>query len=527
MVARLSSMLRYAVLGGALYSTQVFAVAPIANSDERTVTVNFSATINVLNNDTDPDGDDIFIVSTTEPQNGSVLINEDGGITYTPNTDFTGVDSFTYIIEDVAEVPERAQATVTINVVPTDFSSDDRPTRKPTVADSLADACDRLSGRPNSELSEGQIRLATRCDDLRELALVNPEAVDGLVELISPEETLALMKVVGAAAKMQSNAVAGRIRSAGRGIQQAGPNGLAWAYNTNYASAGDESLQSPFNLFASVQIKKVEREKTQQENGYEQDAIGGTIGFDYALNSDFFVGAALGSTSNTLDYNDDQGGVETSTITLIGFFSYNMNNLAFDFQLGFDQSDYEVNRVFEYEDTFIDLEVTSSGETTGSQYFILSNLQYSFNRKALTFSPYVQLEYSDGTIDAYQETNSIGFDVFLNERNSQETLINLGFNSQYVVRTKWGVLIPSFDFEVVNSVSGGESEVEGRFVFAPEDTENFVLTSDEVDTLFYRSSLGFSAVFPRGTSAFLNYQQLIDKEYFDTWQANAGVRIEF
>ncbi|WP_414827502.1 S8 family serine peptidase [Alteromonas sp. H39] len=40
---------------------------------------------------------------TNEPSNGSVVVNEDGSITYTPNADYFGEDSFTYTVMDENE----------------------------------------------------------------------------------------------------------------------------------------------------------------------------------------------------------------------------------------------------------------------------------------------------------------------------------------------------------------------------------------------------------------------------------------
>lgn len=59
-----------------------------------------TATFDVLRNDTDLNGDRITINSVTQPDNGIVSVNPDNSLTYTPNSNFTGNDSFTYEISD-------------------------------------------------------------------------------------------------------------------------------------------------------------------------------------------------------------------------------------------------------------------------------------------------------------------------------------------------------------------------------------------------------------------------------------------
>ncbi len=72
--------------------------------------------IEVLVNDTDPDGDIIFITGiTTDPTNGVADINSDGTITYIPNEDFVGVDSFYYSVSDGSD---ECVALVIVYVLP-------------------------------------------------------------------------------------------------------------------------------------------------------------------------------------------------------------------------------------------------------------------------------------------------------------------------------------------------------------------------------------------------------------------------
>jgi hypothetical protein len=57
--------------------------------------------LNVLANDTDVDGDALTVTAVTPAANGAVVIAADGlTLTYTPNPNFSGADSFSYMISD-------------------------------------------------------------------------------------------------------------------------------------------------------------------------------------------------------------------------------------------------------------------------------------------------------------------------------------------------------------------------------------------------------------------------------------------
>jgi hypothetical protein len=55
--------------------------------------------LDVLANDTDPEGDTLTVRAVTQPRNGSTSLSSTG-LSYTPNPGFQGVDSFSYTVSD-------------------------------------------------------------------------------------------------------------------------------------------------------------------------------------------------------------------------------------------------------------------------------------------------------------------------------------------------------------------------------------------------------------------------------------------
>jgi len=100
--------------GGAVSSVFSFSVtnpAPLASNDSASTLEDTSVVIDVLGNDSDPDGDALG-VTTASAVNGTVLINANGALTYTPNADFNGLDTITYTLGD----GEGGSATATVSV---------------------------------------------------------------------------------------------------------------------------------------------------------------------------------------------------------------------------------------------------------------------------------------------------------------------------------------------------------------------------------------------------------------------------
>ena len=77
-------------------------IPPVAVDDLATTNPGTPVAVDILLNDWDTDG--VVVPSTvriiSQPANGTVVVNPDGTITYTPQDGFAGTDQFTYTVED-------------------------------------------------------------------------------------------------------------------------------------------------------------------------------------------------------------------------------------------------------------------------------------------------------------------------------------------------------------------------------------------------------------------------------------------
>jgi large repetitive protein len=73
--------------------------------------------IDVLTNDTDKDGDSLSVTDFTQGKNGSVAINTDNTLSYTPKANFCGNDSFTYTVSDGKGGIDKATVDVRVKEV--------------------------------------------------------------------------------------------------------------------------------------------------------------------------------------------------------------------------------------------------------------------------------------------------------------------------------------------------------------------------------------------------------------------------
>ncbi|SMF94270.1 CshA-type fibril repeat-containing protein [Methylomagnum ishizawai] len=98
----------------ATVSVTITNAPPVAVADTVSTNINQAALITVLSNDADPENDTLTVSAGTNPAHGTVKINDDGTITYTPDGKFVGDDTFTYTLGDGNNHFVTGSVTVTI-----------------------------------------------------------------------------------------------------------------------------------------------------------------------------------------------------------------------------------------------------------------------------------------------------------------------------------------------------------------------------------------------------------------------------
>ncbi|MFH4802662.1 tandem-95 repeat protein [Vibrio diabolicus] len=137
--------------GESVSQTVNFTVAPVADieADKATVVEDTPTIIKVLGNDTFEGDDKVVSLDTNNgPANGTVSVNPDGSVTYTPNDNYHGTDSFTYIVTS-GGVSEST--TVNVDVTPVN----DTPVAKDDAATTQEDTAVTIDVLPNDTDVDG------------------------------------------------------------------------------------------------------------------------------------------------------------------------------------------------------------------------------------------------------------------------------------------------------------------------------------------------------------------------------------
>jgi uncharacterized repeat protein (TIGR01451 family) len=102
----------------ATVEVEVANAAPVAAAETADTTHATTVVVDPAGHSTDPNGDTLAVTGTTTPAHGTVVLNGDGTLAYTPDSGFRGIDTFGYTVSD-GQASVSGTVTITVaNAVP-------------------------------------------------------------------------------------------------------------------------------------------------------------------------------------------------------------------------------------------------------------------------------------------------------------------------------------------------------------------------------------------------------------------------
>lgn len=437
---------------------------------------------------------------------GSVVLNSDDTLTYTPKEGFVGTDTFTYEAKD--DVGYGGWATVTVvvleeGIVPTSNS------RNKTIADMLNEVCE----------SDSDPELSDACN----LSDVTPAEREKILTEIAPDEALIQRQLLAQNAR---NTTSNIYRT--QSLLRSGSGGSSVSLNDvtlpTGGSAGD-GFSSPWTLLSSLQLDTLERDTTLNEAGYDSKGLSLMLGLGYHLSDNINLGAALDWTNYDVDYASKSGSMDADIYSLTGFLSWYKGPLSIDVQAGYTQGQSDAQRRFSFPVTPVASVADSSYDS--SQLTFSTRVEWAWQSGALALKPFVRVDYLDSDIDGYAETGNSVWLMQTDKQQQQLTNASIGLDSSYTLSYPWGVLIPNLKMSLVSQDNLNNDPVAFQLIKADAGLGRFELKTDSLDTRFYQWELNSVMVLKNGLSAFVSLQTVSNYDNVSSNRVSLGLNKEF
>ncbi|OUS01821.1 hypothetical protein A9Q81_09645 [Gammaproteobacteria bacterium 42_54_T18] len=431
-------------------------------------------------------------------------------LTYSPSDSSTTGDTFelTYVATVPSQEPQ-VNGTITYTITNTAIKN---------AVDIFNETCDALEAEVPVILSETANKDPISESELRALCL----ATDEERATFNPEEVVAQFTSVKQQITAQKGNIFKRFKALRAGDTGVSVAGLTYSIKGDEFSgewlhaiadsiggaAGEGAPVSKWGFFVNGSLTDGNRDGTDLERGYDNDASTATIGADYRFSRNLIGGIAYGINESSLEFDGNDDGMDNDMTNVIVYGTWYKDAFNVDVLIGAAEGEIETKRQV----TVSSVSTTIGGETDTQQTFLSIAAGYNFNNNALSYGPYASFDYITGEIDAYEETGEIGLEVAFDEQDIESKVFTMGGQLSYAISTDWGVVVPHARAEWKKELDDDRDIITGQF--AGIAGSEFSIEADDFDDNWFHAAVGVSATFRHGLSAYIDYDSIV--AYDDT-----------
>ena len=175
------------------------------------------------------------------------------------------------------------------------------------------------------------------------------------------------------------------------------------------------------NVWFNILGYKGERTSGDGFDGYDSDAYGFVLGFDYLMGSQFLTGASLGYTATDVSVdNTGNGEIDTPYVSVHG--SYFTDLMYVDGVLSYGMQDYESSR---YTRVLSEYRIAES-DHDGDIFSAHSEVGVNVVRGSWLMQPFLGLNYINLHEDSFEESGADGLSLTIDARTTDYFATDLG-----------------------------------------------------------------------------------------------------
>ena len=377
--------------------------------------------------------------------------------------------------------------------------------------------------------------LLTRCGELVFTAIAQqggtppaPELVLDLSESelrdaiqdIAPEET----EIMGAGAtetsQDQLNNLGNRMQALRSGTSIATTSGISWNLDGQSGGAAGNDSFSRTGMYINGLYGDGKRDASTEQNGFNYDAYGLTLGLDHRYSNTLVAGVALGVSNSDVDISNNAGNYDTDGYNLSLYSTWYSDQFYLEGILTYGAYDYEGTRHFEY----ATVNQTIKLDTEGEQLSYSLATGYNGNQRKFSYHLFGRLAGVEADLDSYDETGS-ELSMHVNSQEIESLQFIIGGQLSYNSSQDYGVIIPYMSWEQHHEFDDEARDITARYVFDPTNT-SFSFKTETADKNFSIVSVGTSLLLKGGNQLFMNVDKILNLENVESKTFMLGLRIE-
>lgn len=295
------------------------------------------------------------------------------------------------------------------------------------------------------------------------------------VKKLAPIANASYSQAAIGANTLVNNTVSGRMADL-RGDSTAG--------QTAGLSSGDEIARN--GAWAKVIASTATQKQDGMYDGYKTNSGGLAAGIDHQFKNDITAGLALGYTSTNIDQQDFRSGdsADTKSYNIVAYAGKDFENAYVEGALSYAMHNTQGTRA-----TAVGR--TAQSDIDANQYTAHTSAGYRFNiQDSATVTPFLALDYTHLTQDAYTETGAGAINLNVSELSTSRTTVGGGVKLGSKIESGSTTLSPELKLATYHISGGNDTDIAAQYVGGGE---KFVTPGNDLNNMMYNIGLGLKA----------------------------------
>lgn len=285
-----------------------------------------------------------------------------------------------------------------------------------------------------------------------------------------------------------------------------------------YTKAPPLAAANPWSFYMQGNGGISDRHATIASNGFRLESVGGTIGTEYRIDSNAFIGAAFDYSNPKARMHNDAGST-TADSYQIGLYGAWANANFFAQALAtFGWQNYQNTRIGVLNS------ITSSPD--GTTFVAGGKLGYLFDAPGFRVGPIGGLTYARARIDGHTETGDAALTLMVGSQVAEALIGSVGAQFRFPFLIEGRIISPYINLTAENDFIGNGRLIQYGATSAPLIVNNWSIGSDS-NRVYGRIAGGVLAPVSNTVALTMNLSRTLGRHGGDDFYGNGGLKISF
>ena len=285
-----------------------------------------------------------------------------------------------------------------------------------------------------------------------------------------------------------------------------------------YTKAPPLAAPNPWSFYMQGNGGISDRSATIASNGFRLESVGGTIGTEYRLSSNAFIGAAFDYSNPKAKFNNNAGSTEADSYQLGVYGAWANANFFAQALATFGWQNYQNTRIGVLN------AVTSSPD--GTTFVAGGKLGYLFDAPGFRVGPIGGLTYARAKINGYSESGDAALTLAVGSQVVEALIGSVGAQFRFPFLLEGRTVSPYINLTAENDFLGNGRLIQYGATSAPLIVNNWSI-GDDSNRVYGRIAGGVIALVTETVALTVNLSHTLGRRGGDDFYGNGGLKISF